>query len=410
MSSGQPGEDRIAAFDVVRAVVLIGVFAMNYVVEWNVEEIRVGGWDRIDAPSLLRSVINPWTGPLSTRFAATLTTLVGIGVVLLSSRSVASGDPEAIREDRWRLRRRGLLFVLAGVFFDVVWPGEILHFVGLYLIIAAWVITWRASMLLVAAIGVATATAAQRAIVFATVGTDEPFSWWGGSTMGRPRSLGTPRGFLSNVLSWGGHPVLPWLTFVFIGMAIAKLDLRSHRTRLVLIATGVVAVASGYAMRFIGRSVLPDRWDWVASTEPGGFGRVAPFGGGMPAYVIATVGSSVAFLIGVMWLAERFETSLPVRVLARAGKVTFTIYVAHGVIPWLLINEGWVGQDFGLLRSLAISVSSWLVAVVAGATMHRVLGTGPLEWLLRQVSGPALRQRSAFSEVPAAAGTPDGVR
>ena len=389
---------RIAAFDVVRVVVLIGVFTMNYIVHWNVEEIRRGGWDLVDAPSGLRSVMNPWTGPLSTRFAATLTTLVGVGVVLLSARSVASGDAAAIREDRWRLRRRGLLFVLAGIFFDVVWPGEILHFVGLFLIVAAWTITWRPQTLGLAALGIATATAVQRSMVFATVGTDERFSWWGGFSADRTRSLGTARGFLSNVVSWGGHPLLPWLTFVFVGMALAKLDLQSRRTRLNLMFGGAGLVVVGYAMRFVGQTVLADRWDWAASTSPGGFGRVSPFGGGMPAYVVSTVGSSVFFLVGVLWVAERFGASLPARVLARAGKVTFTIYVAHGVIPWFLISQGWIGQDFGLLRSMGIAFGSWFVAILAGAAMHKAFGTGPLEWLLRQISGSAVRVQPAATQ------------
>lgn len=400
------GDNRIAAFDVVRSVVLIGVFTMNYVVEWNLGELRRVSWEQIDAPAALRSFMNPWTGPLSTRFAATLSTLVGVGVVLLSSRSIASGDSAAINEDRWRLRRRGLLFVLAGIFFDVVWPGEILHFIGLYLIIAAWAITWSAPTLGLSAVGVAAMTALQRVAVFVSVGGQERQSWWSGFGSDGTRSIGRPRGFLSSVLSWGGHPVLPWMTFVFVGMAIAKLELRSRRLRVILMISGIGGLAAGYAMRFVGQAALSAKWDWVASTEPGGFGRISPFGGGMPAYVVSTVGSSVFFLIGTMWLAERFASVLPIRILARAGKVTFSLYVAHGVIPWLIVSQGWVGQDFGLVRSLAIALASWALAVMFGAAMQRVFGTGPLEWLLRKVSGPAVRSGSgAVTSVPASVRT-----
>jgi uncharacterized membrane protein YeiB len=161
---------------------------------------------------------------------------------------------------------------------------------------------------------------------------------------------------------------------------------------------GASLVAVGYAMRLVGRTFLADRWDWAASTSPGGFGRVSPFGGGMPAYVVSTVGSSVLFLVGVLWVAERFGASLPARVLARAGKVTFTIYVAHGVIPWFLTSQGWVGQNFGLQRSLGIAFGSWFVAILAGAAMHKAFGTGPLEWLLRQLSGSALRVQPVASQ------------
>jgi uncharacterized protein len=398
---------RLPEFDVVRAVVLIGVFMMNYIVQWNVEEIRrTQGWGRIDAPGWLRATMDPWTGPLATRFAATLTMLVGVGIVLLSAKSVASGDAVRIREDRWRLRRRGALFVLIGIFFDVVWPGEILHFAGLFLIFGAWVIRWRTPTLFLAAATVMVVTAVQRALVFANVGEEEVYSWWGGfSSQTGQRSLGTPRGFLSNVLSWGGHPLLPWLCFVFVGMAIAKLDLRSAKVKTMLLGCGAAAVAAGYALRFIGERLLPDRWKWMASTEPGGFGRFSPFGKSMPAYVVATVGSSVFFLVLVLWIAQRFSNSLPIRVLARGGKVTFTIYVAHGVIPWLLADRKWVGQDFGLLRSMLIAVGSWFAAMVIGASIHRTFGYGPLEWLLRRFSGDA---RGPYTQVSAGSPSPLG--
>jgi uncharacterized protein len=382
---------RMPEFDVVRAMTLFGVFMMNYVVQWNVEEIRnVRGWDRIKGPELLRKAIDPWNGPMSTRFAATLTMLVGVGIVLLSARSVASGDAARISEDRWRLRRRGVLFVLIGIFFDVVWPGEILHFAGLFLICGAWFIRWRALHLALAGFAVMLITALQRSMVFLVVGSDEPLSWWGGySPETQTRSLGTPRGFLSNVLSWGGHPLLPWLTFVFVGMAIAKLNLRSARLKVTLLGSGVLAVVVGYGLRFVGNEVLPERWKWAASTVSGGFGQTSPFGKAMPLYVLTTVGSSVVALIGVLWIAQRFPTALPTRVLARAGKVTFTIYVLHGVIPWLLADQHLIGQNFGLIRSMAIAVGSWITAVLMGALVHRTFGIGPLEWLLRKFSGEA---------------------
>jgi uncharacterized protein len=401
-----PPAHRLAEFDVVRAFVLIGVFTMNYIVQWNVEELRRVRWGQINTPSpLLRHFLDPWQGPLGTRFAATLTTLVGVGVVLLSRRSVTSGDADAIREDRWRLRRRGLLFILAGIFFDVVWPGNILHFTGLFLIFSAWAIRWRPRTLLAAAVTVMFATAAQRIVVFRMVDTTHDLSWWGSrSPQGPLRLLGTPRGFLSNVISWGAHPILPWLSFVLIGMSIAKLDLTGAAVKLKLLGVGAVSLAAGYGLRYVGESVLVERWKWIASTEAGGFGRTSPFGKGMPAYVISTVGSSLLILVSVLWIAQRFPRALPIRVLARAGKVTFTIYMSHGVIAWLLVDRHWVGQNFGFMRSLGIALGSWATAVVIGAFIHRTFGTGPLEWLLRQIGGPA-RQVSIKQASPS--GDPD---
>jgi uncharacterized protein len=379
-------------FDVARAVVLLGVFTMNYVVVWNLDEIRSRGWSGIAGPELLREMFDPWKGPLATRFAATLSTLVGVGVALLSARAVASDDREAIRQDRWRLRRRGLLFMFVGIFFEAVWPGEILHFTGVYLILAAWVIRWRRSALLIGAVAVAALTAIQRIAVFQQVGQQSSaMSWWGGySEDNFTRSIGNPRGFMSNILSWGGHPVLPWFAFVLIGIALGRTDLSSRRTKLYLIAGGATAGVLGYLGRAVGKGFVPPRWEWTMNTEPGGFGRISPFGLGMPMYVITTAGTSTAALVLLVWMSQRTSNWLLTRLLAHAGQMTFTSYLLHGLIPWFTQDQDWLGSNYGLVGSLAIAVSSWLGAVVLGGLYHHYVGRGPMEWLLRQVGGDTI--------------------
>jgi uncharacterized protein len=187
--------------------------------------------------------------------------------------------------------------------------------------------------------------------------------------------------------SWGGHPILPWMAFVLIGMGLGKFAFGPRAPRVRLLALGVGFVAVGYGARFFLESFVSESWHWALSTEPGGFGRVSPFGLGMPLYVLTTAGSSIVVLIGVHWICSRFEASLPVRVLAHAGQMTFTIYLLHGLIPWFVVSRGWVGDRFGLVGSLGIAVGCWFLAVVAGALWHRRFGIGPMEWLLRNIGG-----------------------
>jgi uncharacterized protein len=386
---------RLAEFDVVRALTLIGVFTMNYIVEWNIVPLRRVAWPSLPERRWLLTVMNPWKGPLSTRFAATMAMLAGMGIALGAASVIARGDRAAITEQRWRLRRRGLLFVFIGVMFDAVWPGEILHYMGTYFVIAAWAITWSRLRLVMAAVVVMVVTAIERIAVFQYVGVVNP-SWWGGSEDGGygRAPVGTPRGYLSSVLSWGAHPILPWMSFVFIGMLLAKVlvldagfDGPSARIRLRLIAVGFGLLIAGYAIQTVGDHVLSARWKWIGSVQPGGFSGIAPFGLAMPAYVLAASGSSITAIVALSWLARRWARWLPVRMLAHAGQMTFTLYVLHGLIPWILIDYKFVGQNFGLVRSLLIAVVSWFVAVVAAAGYHRWRRIGPMEWLLRRIGG-----------------------
>lgn len=390
-NSSGTSSTRFAEFDVVRAIVLVGVFTMNYVVVWNFDNIRGQGWNGLDEPRMLAEIFDPWTGPLSTRFAAAMVMLVGMGIAFGSTRVVRSGEKLAISEQRWRLRRRGVLFILVGVMFDVVWPGEILHYVGTFLILAAWMITWSTRRLGAAALVVVVVTGVQRALVFRFVDGDNG-SWWAGTPadgFGRA-ATGTPRGYLSSVLSWGGHPLLPWFAFVLVGMILARVLVTdagrfSSRTWALVAGAGVMISASGYLLSMVSQSLLPNRWDWVGSIHPGGFGRVPPYGLGMPAYALSTTGIAMVFIVGMAWIARLAAGSAPVLIFAHAGQMTFTIYVLHGLIPWALTEYQVIGQSFGLATSIGIAVGSWLIAVVAAGLIHQWKGIGPMEWLLRRI-------------------------
>ena len=379
---------RLAQFDVARGAVLLGVFVMNYIVFFNIKTLREVSWTELDEPGWLRSFLDPQTGPVSTRFAAALATLVGMGVTLLSTRVVASNDRGAISQLRWRLRRRGTLFVVTGIFFDGAWPGTILHFTGVYLILCSFVVTWRRRWWLVGAAGICALTVLQRVVVFQASKDDLAYtSWWGGFRFGSRVPVGTVQGFITNVTTWGGHPILPWLAFVLVGMTLATFNWNALRTYYLTFGVGVALVASGYALQFIGKNVLSEQWRWAASVDPGPFRRTPPFGLGMPAYVVAAVGSSIAVIALVAGFAFRFPRFLPFRVLARAGRVTFSLYILHGLIPWLLVALDVDGQRHGLVPSVLIGCVSWFVAVVAGALWQRRFTIGPLEWVLRKFGG-----------------------
>lgn len=388
-----PKQPRLAEFDVVRALVLVGVFTMNYIVYWRVERMR-GGWRAGDVPGWLTSLFDPWSGPLSTRFAATLSTLVGFGVAMGARPSLSTGNCEAIARHRWVLRRRGVLFILIGVMFDAVWSGEILHYVGAYLVIVSWMITWRTSRQVIAAVCVVLITVVQRVAVFVVVDDGIVFSWWNGAnerTLGRV-PVGTPQGYLSSILSWGGHPVLPWLAFVIAGMVLARVLVPvgaigvTTRSRLLTIGFGFGCIATSIAFAAIMNAVVSDRWRWVASFDPVSL-RGKPYGLAMPAYVLSTIGSSVIAITVISWVAKKFAHALPTRVLARAGRMTFTLYVLHGLTPWFLTTRHIVGRGFTFYGSLGIAVGSWAVAVVVAAFYQRWRKIGPLEWLLRKIGG-----------------------
>jgi uncharacterized protein len=132
---------RLVEVDVVRAIALIGVCVMNYHGYLIFE-----GSSAYPPRNFAERVFDPWEGPLSTRFAATFVTLAGIGITLLTRRTVAGGDRTAISALRWTLVRRGVLLYLFGYFLNWVWNGTIIVFYGAFFVVGAALFTLRGAL------------------------------------------------------------------------------------------------------------------------------------------------------------------------------------------------------------------------------------------------------------------------
>ena len=149
---------RLHGPDVVRAVALIGVVVMNfhgYLILRSLESNTA--WPRT---GWLEELFDPWTGPLSTRFAATFVLVAGVSVTLLTRRAI--GDPVRVSEMRWRLVRRGVLLYVLGLVLDTIWPGTILVYYGVMFVLAAAMFTWRSRWIIANGLAAAIAAAANQ--------------------------------------------------------------------------------------------------------------------------------------------------------------------------------------------------------------------------------------------------------
>ena len=155
---------RLPGPDVVRAVALIGVVVMNYhgyLILRGSTTPRTG-W--------LEELFDPWTGPLSTRFAATFVLVAGVGVTLMTASTVerSGRDPadadarSSLTTMRWRLVRRGVALYVFGLLLDGIWAGTIIPYYGLMFVFAAALFTWRSRWVILAGFAAALAGAALR--------------------------------------------------------------------------------------------------------------------------------------------------------------------------------------------------------------------------------------------------------
>lgn len=344
---------RSVDLDVVRAIALIGVCVMNYHGYLN----RTTAGEATDA---VGRFFDPWSGPLSTRFAATFVTAAGMGVVLLAGRS-----PGAVSTVRWVLVRRGVLLLAGGFVLDWVWPGTILFFYGGYFVVAA--VLFALPTRQVVAVGVLAALAAAALQAWAI---DHPLRWL---LTGDAEQHHSPRELLFDLFVRGTHPLLPWLAFVCLGMVLQR-HMPSRPDRRVLVAfAGVIAVLVGYGLE----AVLPVDAA-LRSTDP--FSRSLP-------YVLTAGGTATVAVVAIGAIARATSQARLTRWLAVAGRSTLTLYVLH-VFAFHLLVDGLdiVHFESGLGTALTMAVGFWVVAVAAAVAWQRVAPIGPLEWLYRRFS------------------------
>ncbi|MEQ8440057.1 MAG: DUF418 domain-containing protein [Ilumatobacter fluminis] len=348
--------------DVVRAIAMLGVVVMNYH-----GYLIIRGAPR-DAGGVLYDVFDPWTGPLSTRFATLFVLTAGVGVALMTASSF--GDAERIRAMRWRLVRRGLVLYGIGLAFDMIWAGTILPYYGVMFVLAAALFTWRSRWLVVTGVVAAGAAWAIR--------------WWrierdldGQSTswLTDPPSS-SPRGLVFDVFVNGTHPLLPWLAFFCAGIVLGRL---LHTTWWRPAAAG-----AGLAMFSIAAIVGP-----AAATSTDVRVRTLlsddPFERGL-VYVASTLGTALVAFAAISWLADTFEDTTVVDVLRRAGQLSLTIYLAHALVFNLLVDWLDLVQPNGVGTALTFAFIVWLASIAGAVAYQQRYGRGPAERVYRSLT------------------------
>lgn len=118
---------RIVGFDIARALAVFGMVVVNFKIVMVAEK---SGTTWLDSA----------VGLLDGRAAATFVVLAGAGISLRSQKARASGDAGQVVQARTTLLKRAAFLLLAGLLYTPIWPGDILHFYGVYIAVAAFLL------------------------------------------------------------------------------------------------------------------------------------------------------------------------------------------------------------------------------------------------------------------------------
>jgi hypothetical protein len=319
------------------------------------------------------------------RSAALFAVLAGVGLALATGGQQPP-DGRRLRAARAGVLARAVVLVVIGLLLGRVDspPLVILAYYGLLFVLAIPFLALRARRLAGLAVLAALVTPVVSQLVRAHV---------------TPMPIGEPggRGVLTELFLTGTYPALTWTTYLFVGLAIGRSNLRRPGAAVALLIGGAaVAVAAKLTSSALlgaagGVDRLHDslpradffaqdtgRWlrEGLFGTTPTGDWRwlliSSPHSG--TTFDLAHTCATSAAVIGCCLLLVRFLPRWSYLPLAATGSMTLTLYTAHV----LALAKG---SPLLLDDRLHLWLAHVMAAIVVATIWRMLVGRGPLEWL-----------------------------
>ncbi|MFE6306035.1 DUF418 domain-containing protein [Nocardiopsis sp. NPDC057823] len=441
---GGPRE-RLLGVDAARGLALVGVFVAHMGVPLTLlltgaPDVHAVWEEDYSGPGML--VVEAVGGLVSGRSAALFAFLAGVSLVLLAGRARPGTRVERNRV-RVRIAVRALLLVAIGYALATLGSlSVILHFYGVYFLLAIPLLWLRTRHL--AALAVAAALVGPQATL-AVQHLPAELGWsgaWAGeeewtaedeaeweATWGDPEwvaekeeywasleesgedPLATEEGFAEDMplfslealedpldlLVFGLYPATVFLAYVLAGMVAARTGLRSRRVRWWLVGGGAGLAVLGYGSSWL---LLGPLARFLPGEDEYSLWRM-PLEAGSHSNTTFEVLGNTGVAMAVLGLCLLLAGTRPMRVVlypvAAMGAMTLTLYTAHGVVLWAVYGgllPGWAGWVE------TYTVEAVLACSLVTATVWRLtLGAGPMERpvtaVSRAVARWTVRDRSA---------------
>lgn len=213
-----------------------------------------------------------------------------------------------------------------------------------------------------------------------------------------------PHDLVMELVAWGAYPAGVWFAYILVGLAIGRLDLRRVGVAWRLVAAGasLVAATLGAGWLLIEQGKVDDPYDlgWRLLFTQGSWPYedaswnnllLAGEHTSTPLNVLSAIGSGL-LVVGLCALALHVPWArLVLTPIRSAGAMTLTLYTIH--VLWT--------RQFRLDHLdefLAGTYHDWLLQVavlcLGAAVWQRIVGKGPLEWVVRRLSVWGRRARA----------------
>jgi len=354
---------RIIGIDLARALAVIGMIIVNFKIVFGNQ-----------GSELLQSVAGIFDG----KAAATFVVLAGVGIGLMCRSALENNNKEKLRIVKKRIAKRALFLFVLGISYLSIWPADILHFYGVYMLVTLLFLGASQRTILKAVLLLIFS------YPFLMMRVDYEIGW-NFETL-TYLDFWTGNGFFRNLFYNGFHPVIPWSAFMLLGLWFGLQDMYNNifvkKSMKVSLAIFVGTQLFSFVVIHLlgeGDAYVTSQLEIVIGTSP-----MPP----LPVYMLT--GSSIAiFIISFcILLARRFEHNKIILTLNKMGQLALTFYVAHVLIGMGLVEA--IGTkkfgEYSIEFSLGYALFFSLCCILFAALWSRYRTQGPLEWLMRRLT------------------------
>lgn len=355
---------RIIGYDFARGLAIIGMVFVNFKV------VMVAETD-----DFLYKLVDLLSG----KAAALFVVLAGVGMTLMYRSAERKNDVLKIRKVKIDLLKRAAFLFVVGLSYYFIWPADILHYYGLYLLIG--VLFLSASRIVLQAVSILLIIAYSILLLFFNYETG--WNW----TILEYTDFFTIKGFLRNLFINGFHPVIPWIAFLFTGIWLGRINFNDDkkRKRVTIISLIIYVFFKSISIFLVAilTKLSPDESveiEYLLGTSP------------MPPmfFYMITASSLAVFIISVsIYFSNKLSHTLFVKQMVSTGQLALSNYFFHVIIGMLAIELifGKLEYAFSIEFTFIYAVIFSILLILFSHFWRKKFARGPLELLMRKITG-----------------------
>lgn len=356
-------KQRIIGIDVARALAIIGMILVNFKVVFG-----------DSGQTWIKEFANIFDG----KAAATFVVLAGIGIALMTNSAIKNNDQVKLKIARIRILKRAVFLFFVGLSYISIWPADILHFYGIYMLITVVLLTYKQKTILISGICIVLVYPLLMTILNYETG-------WNFTTL-EYQNFWTFKGFMRNLFVNGFHPIMPWTAFMLFGYWFGKQDLHNNKFVKKTFWMSTIIFIAIQSVSNITIKVLSEgnQEATLELVEIFGTKPMPP----LPIYMFNGIAIAFAIISACILIARKFENTFIIDALNKTGQLALTFYVAHvivgmGIIE--IINPSKMG-DYSIEFSIIYAIVFSLLCVLFAVIWKKHYKSGPLEWVMRKLT------------------------